>query len=115
MIGNIPTQFQVPRTSVGKLLANCEARLLDVQTGKEISRGIPGLLWLRTPGICQGYLDTSTNTVNGVTKDGWYNTGDVGYVDEAGNWFIMGRKEVSQLIFQIERSLKYGLIVTVWE
>lgn len=93
-MGDIPDQGSIPPTSVGKLLANCEARLLDVETGKETSLGMPGLLWLRTPGICRGYLISLPNTVEGVTEDGWYNTGDIGYVDEAENWFIMGRKEV---------------------
>ena len=93
-MGDIPTPGSISPTSVGKLLANCEARLLDVETGKEISRGMPGLLWLRTPGICRGYQNRLTNTVEGVTEDGWYNTGDIGYIDGAENWFIMGRKEV---------------------
>lgn len=93
-MSDIPSMRCVKPASVGKLLANCEARLLDIDSGKPVPEGTPGVLWLRTPGICKGFLTNSGDITPVDLEGGWYNTDDIAYVDEANNWFIMCRRAV---------------------
>lgn len=64
--------------SVGKLLPNCEAKVVD------------GELWIKGSSVMQGYYKMPEETAATLT-DGWLHTGDLGYVDEDGFVFLTGR------------------------
>jgi len=55
----------------------------------------------------KGYLNDEKSTAATIDVDGWLHTGDVGYVDEDGNFFIVDR--VKELIkfkgFQVRNCL----------
>ncbi|KAI0783030.1 AMP binding protein [Abortiporus biennis] len=78
--------------SVGRLLANEEARLVndDVDDAKE---GEPGELWIRGPNIMKGYLNNQAATKDSITPDGWFKTGDVAVRDSEGYFFIVDRRK----------------------
>lgn len=89
--------------SAGMLVPNTEARLVDTDTGKDVSptfthdgRTAPGELWIRGPIVMKGYLNNPTATRNTITEDGWYKSGDVACVDEDGCYYIVDR--VKELI-----------------
>ncbi|HEX6548957.1 MAG TPA: hypothetical protein VF134_09465 [Candidatus Dormibacteraeota bacterium] len=50
-----------------------------------------GEIWIRGPQVMAGYLNKPDETRDTLTEDGWLRTGDIGTVDEAGNWSIVDR------------------------
>lgn len=79
-------------SSIGKNIANCQARLVDITTQQDISTtGQTGELWMKGPHIMKGYLDDETSTKNTLTEDGWLKTGDIAYFDEDFDFYISDR------------------------
>lgn len=66
------------------------------EDGTELEPGQVGELWLKGPNLMLGYYNNPEATKNAITEDGYYKTGDVGYVDERGNFYITDR--VKELI-----------------
>jgi len=85
--GNRPGERRMGST--GKPLAGGEIRI-----GSPDEQGI-GEIELRGPSITKGYLNNPEATRSTFTEDGWFRTGDLGYVDPRGFLFVTGRaKEV---------------------
>jgi acyl-CoA synthetase (AMP-forming)/AMP-acid ligase II len=82
--------------SGGRLLPNTECLVVDPASGDALDRGQQGEIWVRGPLIMQGYLGQPEATAATIDADGWLHTGDVGYVDERGDIFIVDR--VKELI-----------------
>ncbi|WP_405537486.1 AMP-binding protein [Streptomyces sp. NBC_00075] len=85
-----------PVASVGHLLPSTQARLVDPFTGQDVAEGEPGEVWIRGPQVMKGYFGRPEDTDATVDAEGWLHTGDIGRVDEGGNWFIVDR--VKELI-----------------
>lgn len=77
--------------SIGVLVPNTEARLLDPESGADAGPGESGELWVRGPQVMKGYLNNPPATSNSIDEDGWFHTGDIGRVDSDGHWFITDR------------------------
>jgi acyl-CoA synthetase (AMP-forming)/AMP-acid ligase II len=82
--------------TVGLLVPNMQARIVDPITGVDLGIGAPGELWLRGPNVMAGYLNNPTATAATIDPDGWLHTGDVATVDEHGVYAIVDR--VKELI-----------------
>jgi acyl-CoA synthetase (AMP-forming)/AMP-acid ligase II len=78
-------------SSVGTLLPNTEARLVDPGTGQDAAVGASGELWVRGPQVMQGYLNNPEATAQTIDAEGWLHTGDIATIDEAGHTFIVDR------------------------
>jgi acyl-CoA synthetase (AMP-forming)/AMP-acid ligase II len=77
--------------SIGLVVPNTEVKLVAVDGERELGRGEEGELWIRGPQIMKGYLNRPEDTAAAIDDDGWYHTGDVGYVDDEGWFFIVDR------------------------
>lgn len=84
--------------SVGRLVPNMEAKYMapsneDASGGEpaEKAAGEVGELYLRGPNIFLGYWKKPAETRDCLSEDGWFRTGDVGYQDKEGNFFITDR------------------------
>lgn len=77
--------------SIGRPVANVEAKVVSIDAGTELGPGEVGELWVRGPNMFQGYLNNEAATTEAIALDGWYKTGDVGYVDENGLLYITDR------------------------
>ena len=77
--------------SAGCVVPNTEVKIVDIVTGEEVPQGKEGELLMRGPQIMKGYLNQPGETAACLDREGWYHTGDVGYVDEDGFFFIVDR------------------------
>ena len=82
---------ETPPGSVGALVPNTEARLVDPETGTDAERGEEGEIWVRGPQVMKGYLNNPAATSETLAANGWLRTGDIGRVDENGFFFIVDR------------------------
>ncbi|KAK2995335.1 hypothetical protein RJ640_001857 [Escallonia rubra] len=82
-------------SSVGLLAPNMQAKVVDWITGSFLPPGSTGELWLRGPGVMQGYLNNVEATLLTIDKDGWLRTGDIVYFDHDGYLHTVDRlKEI---------------------
>lgn len=99
--------------SVGLLLPNQTAKYMSPDE-KEVSVGEVGELWLKGPNVFLGYHNNPEGTKNALTEDGYFKTGDVGYQDQDGNFYITDR--VKELIkykgFQVAPAELEGLLIS---
>jgi acyl-CoA synthetase (AMP-forming)/AMP-acid ligase II len=82
--------------SIGPALPGVECRVVDPETGADVSTGAPGELLVRTPGTMRGYLGNPEATSDMIDPAGWLRTGDVVTVDAEGWYRITDR--VKELI-----------------
>jgi acyl-CoA synthetase (AMP-forming)/AMP-acid ligase II len=82
--------------SIGPVIPNTEAMIVDVETGDALGPNQLGEYWLRGPQRMLGYLNNAQATTEAIDADGWYHSGDIGYVNENGRVFIVDR--VKELI-----------------
>lgn len=110
-----PSSRQDKAYSVGLLLPNLEARLVD-EDGSDVEEGNAGEMYIRGPTVmkyvsllflflsprpnslllilrCRGYLNKPAATRSSITDDGWFKTGDIAIRDEEGYYSIVDRKK----------------------
>jgi acyl-CoA synthetase (AMP-forming)/AMP-acid ligase II len=69
--------------SVGRPVPGVQVRVVSLQTGEQVGPGEVGEIQARADSLMAGYLPCEAT--RDVLCDGWYRTGDVGYLD-AGGW-----------------------------
>ncbi|MCH8216371.1 MAG: AMP-binding protein [Planctomycetes bacterium] len=69
--------------SVGQPLPGVATKVVDLESHAPLGPNEPGLLLIKGPNVMLGYLNDPEKTAE-VLQDGWYNTGDIASVDEAG-------------------------------
>jgi hypothetical protein len=80
--------------SVGKHLPQHKLRLVG-ENGKPVGQGESGAIHIQGPLIFKRYFNNESATSACMTPDGWFETGDLGMLDDMGNLRIVGRtKEV---------------------
>jgi long-chain acyl-CoA synthetase len=85
--GNSPNNRRAG--SAGRALAGGQIRISAPD-----AEGI-GEIELKGPSVTQGYVDNAVANAEAFTPDGWFRTGDLGYVDPDGFLFVTGRaKEI---------------------
>jgi acyl-CoA synthetase (AMP-forming)/AMP-acid ligase II len=82
--------------SIGPCARNTECIVVDVATGAVLGPNQQGELRVRGPQIMKGYLHRPDATAQTIDADGWLQTGDIGYADDDGYFFIVDR--VKELI-----------------
>nr|CAB3471051.1 unnamed protein product [Digitaria exilis] len=87
--------FEVKSGSCGTVVRNAELKIVDPDTSASLARNQPGEICIRGEQIMKGYLNDPEATKNTIDKDGWLHTGDIGYVDDDDEIFIVDRlKEI---------------------
>jgi long-chain acyl-CoA synthetase len=77
--------------SIGKQMNGTDLRIMDDE-GNLLPAGKPGELVLRGPQLMKGYWNRPEETAQAI-RDGWLHTGDIGYADEDGYFWITDRKK----------------------
>jgi acyl-CoA synthetase (AMP-forming)/AMP-acid ligase II len=81
---------------IGPPVPNTEAKIVDVATAAELGVNQQGEICVRGPQVMKGYLNRPDATAAMIDIDGWLHTGDVGYADADGCFFVVDR--VKELI-----------------
>ncbi len=76
--------------SVGRPLPGVSVCVRDVESGHDLGVDEEGLLYATGPNVMHGYLNQPEKTAE-VLVDGWYNTGDIGMIDENGRIRVTDR------------------------
>lgn len=76
--------------SIGKPIPGVQVKIIDVESGKECETGSTGVIYVKGDLVMKGYYNDPELTAE-VLKDGWYNTGDMGYLDADGYLWHSGR------------------------
>lgn len=84
------TELQKHPASAGKLLENVELKILD-KSKKKIDKNTVGEIAIKSKTIAKGYLNDESNW-NDKIHEGYYLTGDYGYLDEDNKLFVVARR-----------------------
>ncbi|XP_017783083.1 PREDICTED: 4-coumarate--CoA ligase 1-like [Nicrophorus vespilloides] len=77
--------------SVGKRLPWVDIKIIDIDTKEEMAQGGIGEVCVKTAQNMKGYLNMEEESKSMYLEDGYLCTGDIGYVDEDGEIFIVDR------------------------
>ena len=78
--------------SIGLPLPDTEMCIRD-EEGKDLAVGEIGEIYIRGPQVMRGYWQQESETQNVLGTDGFFRTGDIGVMDEAGYFRIVDRKK----------------------
>ena len=76
---------------MGKPLPGVEMKIIDPPTGAVLPRNEKGEICVRGWNLMQGYYQKPEDTAKAVDPEGWLHTGDLGFIDEKGLIFFIGR------------------------
>lgn len=105
---------QVKFGSVGVPAPNTECKIVDLETGQSLGPKKEGEVWVRGPQIMKGYLNRPEATAATIDAEGWLHTGDIGYADDAGHFYIVDRAKelIKYKGFQVPPAELEALLLT---
>lgn len=77
--------------SVGRPIPGVTVRVVSLDNGSVLETNQSGMIQISGPNIMSGYLGQPELSAK-VLKDGWYVSGDLGYIDDDGFVFVTGRQ-----------------------
>ncbi len=78
--------------SIGLPFPDVDAKIVSLDGSRDLPPGEQGEIVLRTPTMMLGYYNRPEETAKAIV-DGWLFTGDIGYMDEDGYFYITDRKK----------------------
>ena len=86
----VNTETHQKGNSVGKPLPGVEVKILKTETKTKTKSGE---ILTRGPHLMRGYFKSPDLTHEAMTEDGWFCTGDLGWIDKDNYLFVRGRKK----------------------
>jgi len=83
--------YNVRKFSNGSPWPGIEVKVVNPETGEKVPANEPGELCLRGWSRFQGYYKNSEETKKAIDSEGYFHTGDYGWLDEKGNVYYRGR------------------------
>ncbi len=92
---NTTNPYDGPRRAgtVGMPLAGVELKITDPETGAKLEDGTIGQIEVRGPNVFVGYWNMPEKTREEMREDGFFITGDLGFIDDQGYVQIVGRNK----------------------
>ncbi|KAE7999761.1 hypothetical protein FH972_004162 [Carpinus fangiana] len=98
----------------GTVVRNAEMKIVDPDTGASLPRNQSGEICIRGDQIMKGYINDPEATARTIDKEGWLHTGDIGFIDDDDELFIVDR--LKELIkykgFQVAPAELEALLLT---
>ncbi len=79
------------RYADGQPLSGTETRIVDPESRQNLPHGQQGLILIRGPQVMQGYYKNASATAKAIDPEGWFDTGDLGWMTPQGDLIITGR------------------------
>lgn len=100
--------------SVGVPAPNTECKIINLETGEALGRNQEGELCVRGPQVMKGYLNRPDATAHTIDAENWLHTGDIGYADDDGHFFIVDRAKelIKYKGFQVPPAELEALLLT---
>jgi 4-coumarate--CoA ligase len=81
--------------SSGQVIMGHQIKICDPETGKALGINEVGELRIKGDGVMKGYLGQEKETEEAFDEEGYFKSGDLGYYDDEGFFFIVDRlKEI---------------------
>lgn len=77
--------------SIGIPIVDTEIKIVDINTGKDLPQGETGEICVRGPQVMKGYWNKPDETKLTIDEKRFLHTGDVGFMDESGFFFVRSR------------------------
>jgi fatty-acyl-CoA synthase len=90
-ISGLDAPREIVLAGKGRPVSDFELKIVDPDTGEELPAGPEGEVWVRGHLVMLGYYRNEQATAAVLDGDGWFHTGDLGVLDEAGYLSITGR------------------------
>jgi len=118
-----PLTDQCRNGSIGLPMPDVVAAILDPETGALLPPGENGEIVVKGPNIMQGYWKRENETRD-MFINGWMRTGDIGYMDEDGYFYVVDRskdmilasgfnvfpREVEEVLYQHPAVMEAGVV-----
>jgi long-chain acyl-CoA synthetase len=79
------------RGASGQPIPETEIKVVDPETRQPLTQGDKGLVLARGPQVMQGYYKNPEATAKALDPEGWFDTGDLGWITHDGNVVLTGR------------------------
>ena len=90
-ITNARTPTHNVRGSAGKPLPETEIKIVDPQTRQKLPQGERGVVLIRGAQVMQGYYQNPEATAKAIDDEGWFDSGDLGWLTPDGDLVLTGR------------------------
>jgi len=90
-VTNVRRPWHNLRGSSGSPMLETEIRIVDPETRKPLPQGQHGLVMARGPQIMKGYYKKPEATAKAIDSEGWFDTGDLGWVTPQNDLVLTGR------------------------
>ena len=90
-ITNARTPTHNVRGSAGKPLPETEIKIVNPQTRTELPQGQRGQVLIRGAQVMQGYYQNPEATAKAIDSEGWFDSGDLGWLTPYGDLVLTGR------------------------
>jgi long-chain acyl-CoA synthetase len=77
--------------AAGRAIPGTDIKIVDTATGDEVPTGEVGEIWIRGPQVMVGYWKMPEETTKSIRPDGFFRSGDAGYMDGDGYIYIHDR------------------------
>jgi len=100
--------------SAGMVVPNVVVKVVDIETGASCGAYVEGEICAKGPNMMKGYLKNAEATLRTIDRHGWLHTGDIGYYNKDGQFYIIDR--LKELIkyngFQVAPASLESLLLT---
>ena len=90
-ITNARTPYHNVRGSAGRPLPKTEVKIVDPQTKEQLPQGERGLVFIRGGQLMQGYYQNPEATAKAIDSEGWFDSGDLGWLTPYNDLVLTGR------------------------
>jgi fatty-acyl-CoA synthase len=90
-LGDVDDPLDVRVRTCGRPVAGADVRIVSPETGEDLPANTPGEILYRGWSVFDGYYNDPERTAEAIDRDGWFHSGDLCTMDEAGRVSFVGR------------------------